>query len=261
MSAAPPPVIEVRDVTTRFGANLVHDHVSLRVEPREVFGIAGGSGSGKTVLLREILMLQRPTSGSVWLLGEDVTHIEEAAGRALRSRCGVLFQQGALFSGLSVAENVAVPLREHTRMQRAFAREVAALKIALVGLPPEAAAKRPDELSGGMRKRAALARAIVLDPEILFLDEPSAGLDPVSAAGIDELIVRLRRLLGLTIVMVTHDLDSLWRVTDRVAVLGAGRIRGIGRMDELAGAADPLIREYFSGPRGRAARGRSWNRE
>ena len=186
--------------------------------------------------------------------------MNEAQALALRRRCGVLFQYGALFTSLTVAENVAVPLREHTRLSQALIREIAAIKIALTGLPSDSATKYPDELSGGMRKRAALARAIALDPELLFLDEPTAGLDPESASGLDELIQHLKESLGLTIVMVTHDLDSLWRVADRVAVLGKGKILGIGTMEELSRSDHPLIRTYFYGPRGRAARNQAWNR-
>ncbi|HEY3359755.1 MAG TPA: ATP-binding cassette domain-containing protein [Polyangia bacterium] len=257
----PAPIIAVRDVSTRFGDHVVHDGVSLTVNPGEVFAIAGGSGSGKTLLMRELLMLHQPDQGSIALFGQDLRRADPALVRALRRRCGVLFQQGALFSGLTIAENVALPLREHGGVSRTLTEEVAALKIALVGLPAMAGALRADELSGGMRKRAALARAIALDPEILLLDEPSTGLDPVSAAGIDELVLRLRHLLGLTVVMVTHDLDTLWRVTDRVALLGQGRICGIGTMAELSASAEPVSREYFSGPRGRAARGEIWKHE
>ncbi len=185
--------------------------------------------------------------------------MNEVKAFALRRRWGVLFQHGALFSSLTVAENVAVPLREHTRLSNALIREIAAIKIALTGLPPASAAKYPNELSGGMLKRAALARAIALDPELLFLDEPTAGLDPESASGLDELIQHLKELLGLTVMMVTHDLDSLWRVTDHVAVLGEGKILGTGTMEELSRSDDPLIREYFYGPRGRAAWEQAWN--
>jgi phospholipid/cholesterol/gamma-HCH transport system ATP-binding protein len=168
-------------------------------------------------------------------------------------RFGVMFQQGALFSSLTLAENVAAPLKEHTRLSSDVIRDIVALKIASVGLPADSAAKYPNELSGGMRRRAALARAIVMDPELVFLDEPTAGLDPIIAAGFDDLVLHLKALLGLTVVMVTHDLDSLWRISDRVALLGNGKVLGIGTMRELSQADDPLIREYFHGPRGRAA--------
>ncbi|WP_447975526.1 ABC transporter ATP-binding protein [Nitrospira sp. Kam-Ns4a] len=248
-----PVLIEVRHVATRFGAAVVHEDVSLEVRQGEVFAIAGGSGCGKTVLLREMLLLQQPTAGEIRVFGQDLATMSDAERLALRRRSGVLFQQGALFSALTVAQNVAVPLREHTRLSPALIRELAAIKIALARLPPEAGALYPSELSGGMRKRAALARSLALDPELLFLDEPTAGLDPVSAGAFDQLVRDLKTLLGLTVVMVTHDLDTLWRVADRVAVLGAGRVRAQGTMAELARSTDPIVHEYFHGPRGRAA--------
>ncbi len=258
---SPAPVIEVAGVSTRFGDSRVHDDVSLTVRRGEVFALAGGNGCGKSTLLREIIMLQRPTEGRIRLLGTDVASADDDARDALRRRCGVMFQYGALFSSLTLAENIAVPLREHTDLGKAAIREIARIKIALVGLPAESAGKYPNELSGGMRKRAAMARAIALDPEVLFLDEPSSGLDPVSAEGIDGLILHLRGLLGLTVFMVTHDLDSLWRVADRVAILGGGRILGIGTMEELSRLEEPLVNPYFHGPRGRAAREQSWKQE
>lgn len=257
----PVPAVEIRNVTTRFGESMVHDDVSLTIRRGEIFALAGGSGSGKTTLLREILMLQRPTEGTILLFGRELSELSEDEAASLHRRCGVLFQRGALFTSLTVEENVAAPLLEFTELGKSLVRELAAVKIALAGLPADSAAKYPNELSGGMRKRAAMARAIAIDPEILFLDEPSAGLDPVSASGLDELILRLKDLLGLTIVMVTHDLDSLWRVADRVAVLGDGRILGTGTMKELSRSADPVIHAYFHGPRGRAAREQSWNRK
>jgi phospholipid/cholesterol/gamma-HCH transport system ATP-binding protein len=251
--AAGETVIEVRSVATRFGSAVVHEDVSLAVWRGEVFAIAGGSGCGKSVLLREILLLQRPTAGEIRLFGRDSATMTEADVLAFRRRTGMLFQQGALFSSLTVAENVAVPLREHTRLSPGLIREVAAIKIGQARLPAEAGAKYPSELSGGMRKRAALARAIALDPELLFLDEPTAGLDPVSAGAFDQLVWDLKTLLGLTIVMVTHDLDTLWRVADRVAVLGEGRVLALGTMQEVARSTEAFIREYFHGARGRAA--------
>lgn len=250
----PRAIIEVDHVSTRFGQALVHEDVSLTVAPGEVFGIAGGNGCGKSTLLREILLLQKPTSGRIRVFGQDVLTMADAEVRALRRRCGVLFQYGALFSSLTVLENVEAPLKEHSRLSDALVRELAVLKIALTGFPLASIGKLPNELSGGMRRRAALARAIALDPELLFLDEPTAGLDPVSAGAFDELVERLKRLLGLTIVIVTHDLDSLWRVVDRVAIMGNGVILGIGTMEELSRSDDPSIRLYFHGPRGRAAR-------
>jgi len=236
-------------VATRFGKAVVHADVSLSVRRGEVFAIAGGNGCGKSTLLREIVGLLTPSSGSIRLFGLDI-----------HRRFGVMFQQGALFSSFTLAENVAVPLREFTGLSPQLIREIVAVKIAMVGLPPDSATKFPSELSGGMRRRAALARAIVMDPELLFLDEPTAGLDPIIAAGFDDLVLSLKRLLGLTVVMVTHDLDSLWRIADRVAVLGNGKVLGVGTMQELSQSDDPVIREYFQGPRGRAAQEQAaWN--
>jgi phospholipid/cholesterol/gamma-HCH transport system ATP-binding protein len=255
-----PAVIEVSHVTTSFGQAMVHDDVSLIIHQGEVFAIAGGNGSGKSTLMREMILLQAPTSGAIRLFGRDVMMMNEADVLALRRRCGVMFQHGALFSSLTVAENVAVPLREHTRLSKKLIQELAVLKVAFTGFPLASIAKYPNELSGGMRRRAALARAIALDPELLFLDEPTSGLDPISAAGFDELVQQLKEWLSLTIVIITHDLDSLWRITDRVAILGNGKVLGIGTMEELARSTDPLIHEYFYGPRGRAAREQAWNR-
>ena len=247
------PVIEVSHVSTRFGTAVVHRDVSLTVVRGEVFAIAGGNGCGKSTLLREIIGLLAPTTGTIRLLGTDSRQLTHLNGSPLHRRFGVMFQHGALFSSMTLAENVAVPLREHTPLSAEAIRDIVALKIALVGLPPDSAIKFPSELSGGMRRRAALARAIVMDPELLFLDEPTAGLDPMIAAGFDDLVLELKRLLGLTVVMVTHDLDSLWRIADRVAVLGEGQVLGLGTMDALARSDDPVIRSYFHGPRGRAA--------
>ena len=254
-AAAKRPVIEVSHVATRFGQAVVHEDVNLTVNRGEVFAIAGGNGCGKSTLLREILGLLTPSDGTIRLFGVDSRELEESDGLPIHRRFGVMFQHGALFSSLTLAENVAVPLREHSDLSPQLIREIVDVKIAMVGLPPDSAAKFPNELSGGMRRRAALARAIVMDPELLFLDEPTAGLDPVIATGFDELILRLKALLGLTVVMVTHDLDSLWRIADRMAVLGNGTVLGIGTMRELSRSDDPLIREYLHGPRGRAAEG------
>ena len=248
------PVIEVSHVSTRFGRAVVHEDVSLVVVRGEIFAIAGGNGSGKSTLLREIVGLLAPTAGMIRLFGRDSRELEAPDRRPLHRRFGVMFQGGALFSSLTLAENVAVPLREHTQLSPGLIREIVALKIALVGLPQDSTVKYPSELSGGMRRRAALARAIVMDPELLFLDEPTAGLDPMISDGFDELLLHLKRLLGFTVVMVTHDLDTLWRLADRVAVLGGGRVLGLGTMDELAHCDHAMVREYFHGPRGRASR-------
>ena len=260
-AASPDEVVAIRDLNTRFGTAVVHRDVSLSVRNGEVFSLVGGSGCGKSTMLREILMLQQPVSGSIKVFGQEVVGLSDEEALPLRRRWGVMFERGALFSSLTVTENVAMVLREHTRLGDSLIGEIAALKIALTGLPADAGAKYPSELSGGMRKRAALARALALDPELLFLDEPTAGLDPLSASGIDELVRQLSEALGITIMMVTHDLDLLWRTAERVAVLGEGRILGIGTMQELAQSEHPIIREYFYGPRGRGAREQAWNRK
>jgi phospholipid/cholesterol/gamma-HCH transport system ATP-binding protein len=254
------PVVEIQGLATRFGADVVHDGVDLSVRRGEVFALVGGSGCGKSTLLREVILLQRPTAGSIRVFGREVVGLGDEEALPLRRRFGVVFERGALFSSLTVAENVGMVLHEHTRLSAQLVREMAAVKIALTGLPMQAGLKYPNELSGGMRKRAALARALALDPELLFLDEPTSGLDPQSASGIDELVRGLRDALGLTIMMVTHDLDLLWRAADRVAVLGQGRILGTGTMPELAKLPDPSIREYFYGPRGRSASEQAWKR-
>ena len=248
-------VIEVRGLTCRYGDDTVLDGVDLDVGRHEVFALVGGSGAGKTTLLRQLILLDTPHAGSVRLFGEEVAGLDEAAADRMRQRLGVMFQQGALFSSLTVLDNVAVPLLEHTPLPRATVRELALLKLALVGLPADAGRLYPRELSGGMRKRAAVARALALDPELLFLDEPSAGLDPVSASDMDELIMQLRDSLGLTVVLVTHDLDTLCRATDRVAFLSGGRIVASGGVAELRASAHPEVHAYFTGPRGRAAAG------
>jgi phospholipid/cholesterol/gamma-HCH transport system ATP-binding protein len=247
------PAIEIRGLSTRFGSLLVHEDLDLEVRRGEVLALVGGSGSGKTTLLREIIMLLEPSGGSIRLLGEELTGIGEDAALRLRRRFGVLFQMGALFSSLTVLENVMVPLREHTGLPKEWLRELAALKMALAGLPAHAADKLPRQLSGGMLKRASLARALALDPELMFLDEPTSGLDPLSAGALDELVLQLKESLGLTIVMVTHDLDSLWRTTDRVAFLGERRVIGLAPMRELVQSPHPVIRDYFDCPRAQAA--------
>jgi phospholipid/cholesterol/gamma-HCH transport system ATP-binding protein len=257
-SAAADLVVEVNGLSTRFGAAVVHENVSLAVRRGEIFALVGGSGCGKSTLLREVILLQPPVAGSIKVFGREVVGLSDEQALPLRRRWGVMFERGALFSSLTVTEHVGMVLHEHTRLSPRVINEIAAVKIALTGLPADAGPKYPNELSGGMRKRAALARALALDPELLFLDEPTAGLDPLSASGIDELVRSLRDALGLTIMMVTHDLDLLWRAADRVAVLGQGHILGVGTMEELSHIDDPLIHEYFYGPRGRAAREQAW---
>jgi len=267
MSAAMQPddagdaVVNIRNLNTSFGSAVVHRDLSLSVRKGEVFALVGGSGCGKSTMLREIIVLQPPASGSIRVFGQEVIGMGDEQALPLRRRWGVMFERGALFSSLTVTENVAMVLHEHTALRGRIVDEIAALKIALTGLPADAGPKYPVELSGGMRKRAALARALALDPELLILDEPTAGLDPLSASGIDELVRNLRDALGLTILMATHDLDLMWRAADRVAVLGESRLLGIGTMAELSQSDHPLIREYFYGPRGRAAKEQAWNRK
>jgi len=251
-------VIEIRGLNTRFGDAVVHEDVSLAVRRGEIFALVGASGCGKSTLLRETIALQQPQSGSIRVFGVEVVGLSDEDALPLRRRWGVMFERGALFSSLTVNENVGMVLHEHTHFGQPLIDQIAAVKIALTGLPADAGFKYPSELSGGMRKRAALARAIALDPELLLLDEPTAGLDPLSASGIDELVRQLRDALGLTIMMVTHDLDLLWRAADRVAVLGERRILGTGSMTELSASGQALIKEYFHGPRGRAAREQAW---
>ncbi len=246
-------VIEMKDVSTRFGTHVVHAGLNLNVQRAEVFAVIGGSGSGKSTLLREMILLHRPDEGSIHVLGEDLNNLKEEEILDLRRRWGVMFQHGGLFGSLTVLENIGLPLREHTTLDDRLIDEIAAWKLAMTGLKPEVGEQYPSELSGGMLKRASLARALALDPELLFLDEPTAGLDPYSAHGVDELILKLRDLFGLTIVMITHDLDLLWQVADRVAVLADGSVQGIGAMTELARLEKPSIRQFFEGARGRAA--------
>ncbi|MBN8735696.1 MAG: ATP-binding cassette domain-containing protein [Xanthomonadales bacterium] len=246
-------LVEVRGLRSQFGAQVVHENLDLDVYRGEILGVVGGSGSGKSVLLRTILGLRRPDAGSVRLFGENLHDLPEGQRVAVESRCGVLFQNGALFSSLTVSENVRVPLLEHTQLSLHDALRVAALKIALADLSPEVRHKYPSELSGGMRKRAALARALALDPDIVFLDEPTSGLDPIAAASFDQLIRTLRDALGLTVFMITHDLDSLHAICDRVAVLAHKRVIVADSLDKVERFDDPWIRDYFQGPRGRAA--------
>lgn len=254
-------VIEMRQVCTRFGSHVVHADLDLDVQRGEIFAIVGGSGSGKSTLLREMIMLHRPNAGTVKILDTDVLTASPDEALVLRRRWGVMFQYGGLFGTLNVRDNVGLPLREHTDLDDRLIDEVAAWKISLSGLEPEAGLQYPTQLSGGMLKRASMARALALDPELLFLDEPTAGLDPGGAGGIDALVSRLAELYQLTIVIITHDLDFLWQVTDRVAVLGEGKVVGVGSMSELAHMEHPDIRVYFDGPRGRAAQAQAQNQD
>lgn len=237
--------IRVRGLVTRFGTQTVHDGLDLDVRRGEILGVVGPSGCGKSVLLREIVNLQIPTAGEI-----SFPYLE-AEGR--EPRVGVMFQDGALFSNLTVLENVEAPLREHTRLSSSLRREIAALKLSMAGLGPDAHHKKPAQISGGMRKRAAVARALALDPELLFLDEPTAGLDPIAAQNFDMMTQSLARSLGLTVFLVTHDLDTLHAICDRVAVLYGGKVAAIGSIEEIVADADGWVLEYFSGPRGRAA--------
>ena len=249
-------VIEISKVSTRFGDHVVHSEINLAVRRKEIFALIGGSGSGKSTLLREMILLQRPDTGTIEVLGADLQTLNDEETLALRQRWGVMFQHGGLFGSLTVTENVGLPLREHTQLENELIDEIAAWKLSLAGLAPEVGAQYPSELSGGMMKRASLARALALDPELLFLDEPTAGLDPESAGGFDKLVLKLRDLFGLTIVMVTHDLDLLWQVADCVAVLAEGKVQGIGTMSQLSQMDHPAIRKFFDGERGRAAQQR-----
>ena len=250
------PILRVRGLTTRIGGQVLHRNLALDLHHGEVLALVGASGSGKSVLLRTLLGLRRPASGAIIAFGQDITRLSPEKMHPLDRRWGVLFQDGALFSSLTVAENIEVPLKEVLRLESPLRDTIAALKIALVGLPPDAGSKFPAELSGGMRKRAGLARALALDPELLFLDEPTSGLDPIAAADFDRLLVDLRSSLGLTVLMVTHDLDSIYTIADRVAVLVDQELR-IGTIDEMRRDQDPWITRYFGGTRGRAAEARN----
>ena len=245
-------IIQVRGLRNQFGDQIIHDNLDLDVRRGEVLGVVGGSGTGKSVLLRTIVGLNRPRAGTIKVFGEDITAMSDVERLHIQQRWGVLFQDGALFSSLTVAQNVEVPFKEHTVLRHDVIEELAAIKVDLVGLPPDAGGKFPSELSGGMRKRAGLARALALDPEILFLDEPTAGLDPIGAAAFDQLIRNLQQSLGLTVFMVTHDLDSLAAICDRIAVLIDKRVI-VDTMANLMKVDHPWIRDYFHGPRGRAA--------
>jgi phospholipid/cholesterol/gamma-HCH transport system ATP-binding protein len=245
--------LKLRGIRTQFGDHVIHNNLDFDVFKGEIVGLVGGSGTGKSVLLRTIVGLNEAREGTIEMLGVDASRVHGKDKRRLLARTGVQFQDGALFSSLNVTENIIVPIREHAELEELTMREIAALKVALVGLPADTGEKKPSELSGGMRKRASLARALALDPELLFLDEPTAGLDPIGAAHYDELVKDLCRSLGLTVLMVTHDLDSLNAICDRIAVLLDKRVV-VGTMEEMLAYDHPWVREYFHGPRGRAAR-------
>ncbi|WP_144777038.1 ABC transporter ATP-binding protein [Marinobacter maritimus] len=246
-------VIEVRGLDNRFGNHVVHENLDLDLFRREILGVVGGSGTGKSVLLRSIVGLHKPSEGRIHVFGKDLAGLSTKERSDTEQRFGVLFQRGALFTSLNLLQNIALPLIEHCSLSRSDAEELARMKLALTGLPADSARKYPSELSGGMVKRAALARALAMDPEILFLDEPTAGLDPIGAAAFDKLIVTLRDALGLTVFLVTHDLDTLYTTCDRVAVLSQKRVLVADRIENVAATDDPWIQDYFQGPRGRAA--------
>ena len=252
-STSDAPILRVRGLETRIGGRILHRQIDLDLHAGEVLAVVGASGAGKSVLLRAILGLIRPSRGTVEVFGRNPAALDPAAFRSVEARWGVLFQDGALFSSLTVAENIEVPLKQRLDLPKPLMETIAELKIALVGLPPDTAGKYPAQLSGGMRKRAGLARALALDPALLFLDEPTAGLDPIAASAFDMLLRDLQKSLGLAVMMVTHDLDSLVALADRIAVLVDGRLK-LGTLDQMLQETDPWIKEYFSGPRGRAAR-------
>jgi phospholipid/cholesterol/gamma-HCH transport system ATP-binding protein len=244
-------VLSARDVTVAFGDKVILDGLSLSIRRGEILGFVGASGSGKSVLLRTILGLNKKQSGTIRLFGVDVDRADDAERLRIDMRLGVLFQHGALFSALTVLENVQVPMREYLDLPKPLMDELAMLKVELVGLPPDAGRKFPSELSGGMIKRAALARALALDPDIVFLDEPTSGLDPIGAADFDELVVKLRDTMGLTVYMVTHDLDSLFTACDRIAVLGRKKVLVEGTIDDMLKSEEPWVKAYFRGKRAR----------
>ena len=246
-------IISIRELRTQFGAQVVHDNLNFDVRRGEVIGVVGGSGTGKSVLLRTIIGLNKPASGQIQIFGDNLADLPDSERRLREQRWGVLFQDGALFSSLTVAQNIQTGMKEHLNLPQKLMDEVAALKIAMVGLPPEAGAKYPSELSGGMRKRAGLARALALDPEIVFLDEPTAGLDPIGAAAFDDLVKQLQEALGLTVYMITHDLDSLHAICDRIAVLAEKKVIAVEPLSVLLDYDHPWIQDYFHGKRARAA--------
>ncbi len=247
--------IRVRGLKNAFGNHVIHENLDLDVRKGEILGVVGGSGTGKSVLMRSIIGLKIPEEGTIEVLGSQITDARDDDDIDIRCRWGILFQGGALFSTLTVAENVEVPLREfYPEITDELRHEIARYKVLLSGLPAEATSKYPSELSGGMRKRAGLSRALALDPELLFLDEPTAGLDPIGAAGFDQLIRSLQQTLGLTVFLITHDLDTLYEICDRVAVIADKRVIAVGTIPELIATEHPWIKSYFNGPRGRAAK-------
>jgi len=252
------PIISIRGLGTRFGAQIVHDGLDLDVKRGEILGVVGGSGTGKSVLMRTIIGLRRADAGTIAVLGADAAADDPAARACIQRQIGVLFQDGALFSSLTVAENIALVLKEHhPELPATLHDELIQVKIKLAGLPPDAGDKLPAQLSGGMRKRAGLARALALDPPLLFLDEPTAGLDPIGAAAFDDLIRTLQRALGLSVFLITHDLDTLYAICDRVAVLAERRILAAAPLAEIERLPHPWVQAYFHGPRGRAAQAAS----
>lgn len=253
MSEATEAVIKARGLCNRFGTQSVHENLDLDLYKGEILAVVGGSGSGKSVLLRSIVGLRQPDEGQAKVFGQDLATLDNEQRSQVERRFGVLFQKGALFSSLTITENVALPLIEHAGLSRTDAEHLAGVKLALAGLPISAADKYPASLSGGMIKRAALARALALDPDILFLDEPTAGLDPIGAAAFDQLILTLRDALGLSVFLITHDLDTLYTITDRIAVLSQKKVLVAGPLAKVELTDDPWIHDYFHGPRGRAA--------
>ena len=246
-------LVEARNILTQFGDNIIHENLNFSVHRGEIIGLVGGSGTGKSVLLNTILGLKNPEGGDIFIQGQNRSDMKAADRDLLNNHLGVLFQGGALFSSLTVRENIMVPMREHTDLPISLMRELADMKINMVGLPATAGSLKPSDLSGGMRKRAGLARSLALDPAILFLDEPTAGLDPVGASAFDELILNLHAAMGLTVIMITHDLDSLFRICDRVAVLVDKKIGINDKLEKVLGYDHPWVKEYFGGPRSRAA--------
>lgn len=240
-------VIEAKNIVTRFGDNTVHNSISVEIKEGEIFGVLGGSGSGKTVFLREMILLQKYNSGSMSVLGQDINNLDDSKTEELRSKWGVLFQFGALFSSLSVLENISIPLKEYSNLSKDAIKKAALMKLQMVGLPIEAAYLNPSELSGGMKKRVGLARALIRDPKLLFLDEPTSGLDPKSARDFDKLIVALRDALGITVVMVTHDKDTISTVLDRFIILGNKKVQFTGNIEELRQSGDENLKEFTDG--------------